>query len=204
MIVIIDYGMGNLRSINKAFERLNIKALVSSKKEDIDNADKLILPGVGHFSNGMKNLNNLDIIELLIKKITIDKISILGICLGLQLFTNSSEEGNVAGLGLIDGKTVRFDFAGKDNNLKVPHMGWNTVEIKKENKLLNSINNDELFYFVHSYYITCNDKKDVLTTTTYGYEFASAVQKNNIYGTQFHPEKSHSAGLKMLLNFSRI
>jgi len=204
MIVIIDYGMGNLRSINKAFERLNIKALVSSKKEDIDNADKLILPGVGHFSNGMKNLNNFDIIELLIKKITVDKVPILGICLGLQLFTNSSEEGNVTGLGLIDGKTVRFDFAGKDNNLKVPHMGWNTVEIKKENKLLNSINNDELFYFVHSYHITCNDKKDVLTTTTYGYEFASGVQKNNIYGTQFHPEKSHSAGLKMLLNFSRI
>lgn len=196
--------MGNLRSINKAFERLNIKALVSSKKEDIDNADKLILPGVGHFSNGMKNLNNFDIIELLIKKITVDKVPILGICLGLQLFTNSSEEGNVTGLGLIDGKTVRFDFAGKDNNLKVPHMGWNTVEIKKENKLLNSINNDELFYFVHSYHITCNDKKDVLTTTTYGYEFASGVQKNNIYGTQFHPEKSHSAGLKMLLNFSRI
>jgi glutamine amidotransferase len=204
MIVIIDYGMGNLRSINKAFERLNIKTLISSKKEDIDKADKLILPGVGHFSNGMKNLNDLNIIELLLNRITIDKVPVLGICLGMQLFTTFSEEGSVAGLGLIDGKTVRFDFAGNDKNLKVPHMGWNTVQIKKENKLLDSLNDEELFYFVHSYHITCNDKKDVLTTTTYGYEFVSAVQRDNIYGTQFHPEKSHTMGLKILQNFSQI
>jgi glutamine amidotransferase len=204
MIVIIDYGMGNLRSINKAFERSNIKTMISAKKEDIDKADKLILPGVGHFGTGMKNLHNLDIIELLLKKITIDKIPILGICLGLQLFTQSSEEGNVDGLGLIDAKTARFDFIDKCDNLKVPHMGWNTVQIKKENKLLDSVNNEELFYFVHSYHILCNNKDDVLTSTIYGYEFTSGIQKNNIYGTQFHPEKSHSAGLKILQNFSRI
>lgn len=196
--------MGNLRSINKAFERSNIKTMISAKKEDIDKADKLILPGVGHFGTGMKNLHNLDIIELLLKKITIDKIPILGICLGLQLFTQSSEEGNVDGLGLIDAKTTRFDFTDKCDNLKVPHMGWNTVQIKKENKLLDSVNNEELFYFVHSYHIKCNDKDDVLTSTIYGYEFTSGIQKDNIYGTQFHPEKSHSAGLKILQNFSRI
>lgn len=196
--------MGNLRSINKAFERSNIKTMISAKKEDIDKADKLILPGVGHFGTGMKNLHNLDIIKLLLKKITIDKVPILGICLGLQLFTKSSEEGNVDGLGLIDGKTIRFDFTNNEENLKVPHMGWNTVQIKKENKLLDSINNEELFYFVHSYHITCHDKSDILTTTTYGYEFTSGIQKDNIYGTQFHPEKSHSSGLKILQNFSRI
>lgn len=196
--------MGNLRSINKAFERSNIKTMISAKKEDIDKADKLILPGVGHFGTGMKNLHNLDIIKLLIKKITIDKVPILGICLGLQLFTHSSEEGNVDGLGLIDAKTIRFDFADKCDNLKVPHMGWNTIQIKKENKLLDSVNSEELFYFVHSYHIKCNDKDDVLTSTIYGYEFTSGIQKDNIYGTQFHPEKSHSAGLKIIKNFSCI
>jgi glutamine amidotransferase len=204
MIVIIDYGMGNLRSIIKAFERLNIKTIVSSKKTDIDKADKLILPGVGHFGTGMKNLYSLGIIDLLLKKITVDKIPILGICLGLQLFTQSSEEGNINGLGLIDAKTIRFNFADKSDNLKVPHMGWNSAIIQKENKLLNSVNNEELFYFVHSYHIKCSDKNDVLTYTTYGYKFASSIQKENIYGTQFHPEKSHSAGLRILQNFSRI
>ena len=203
MIVIIDYGMGNLRSISKAFERLNIKSLISAKKEDIDNADKLILPGVGHFGNGMKNLHDLDIIEILLKKVTLDKAPILGICLGLQLFTKFSEEGNVEGLGLIDGETKRFDFIDKSDNLKVPHMGWNTAQIKKENKLFD-FSIEELYYFVHSYHITCNDKNDILASTTYGYEFTSGIQKDNVYGTQFHPEKSHSAGLKILKNFSCI
>ncbi len=203
MIVIIDYGMGNLRSIGKAFERLNIKSIISSKKEDIEKADKLILPGVGHFGNGMRNLHDLDIIETLFKKVTIDKVPILGICLGLQLFTKFSEEGNVKGLGLIDGETIRFDFKDKIDNLKIPHMGWNSIQIKKENKLVESAR-EELFYFVHSYHIICHDKNDILTSTTYGYEFTSGIQKDNIYGTQFHPEKSHSTGLKILQNFSCI
>lgn len=203
MIVIIDYGMGNLRSISKAFERLNIKSLISAKKEDIDKADKLILPGVGHFGNGMKNLHDLDIIETLLKKVSIDKVPILGICLGLQLFTKFSEEGNVEGLGLINGDTIRFDFKNKSDNLKIPHMGWNSVQIKKENKLVESAQ-EGLFYFVHSYHIKCNDQSDILASTTYGLEFTSVIQKENIYGTQFHPEKSHSDGLKILQNFSCI
>lgn len=204
MIVIIDYGMGNLRSIDKAFERLNIKTMISSKKGDIDKADKLILPGVGHYVTGMRNLHDLDIIDLLLKKIAINKIPILGICLGLQLFTRFSEEGNINGLGLINARTSRFDFSDKSEKPKIPHMGWNTVQIKRENVLFDSINNEEYFYFVHSYYITCNDKEDILTSTKYGYEFTSSIQKENIFGTQFHPEKSHSAGLKILQNFSRI
>ena len=138
------------------------------------------------------------------KKIAIDKIPILGIFLGLQLFNQISEEGNGEGLGLIAAKTTRFDLTDKSYNLKVPHMGWNTTQIKKENTLLDSINDEEFFYFVHSYHIICYDEKDILTSTKYGYEFTSGIQKDNIYGTQFHPEKSHSAGLKILQNFSRI
>jgi imidazole glycerol-phosphate synthase subunit HisH len=204
MIVIIDYGMGNLRSINKAFERLNIQTMISSKKKDIEEAEKLILPGVGHFGNGIKNLKDLDIIDTLQKRVKVDKIPILGICLGLQLFTNSSEEGNVNGLGFIEAKSIRFNFEDKNNNLKIPHMGWNTVKINKSNSLLNSVNDDEYFYFVHSYHVLCENKEDILTTTFYGYEFTSAIQKENIFGTQFHPEKSHSSGLKILQNFSQI
>jgi glutamine amidotransferase len=152
----------------------------------------------------MKNLHNLDLVSLLKKRIIIDKVPVLGICLGLQLFTKSSEEGNVDGLGLIDATTSRFDFNGKSEHFKVPHMGWNTVQIKKKSNLLNSINNEEFFYFVHSYHINCNNKDDVLTSTIYGYEFVSSVQIGNIFGTQFHPEKSHSIGLKLLKNFSSI
>jgi glutamine amidotransferase len=204
MIVIIDYGMGNLRSIKKAFERLDIETIISANKAVIDGADKLILPGVGHFANGMNNLHNLDIIDLLLKKINIDKIPILGICLGLQLFTKFSEEGNVEGLGLIDAKTTRFDMSNKSATLKVPHMGWNNALTKKENRLLDSLNSEELYYFVHSYHIKCNDENDILSSTIYGYEFTSSIQKDNIFGTQFHPEKSHSAGLRILQNFSNI
>jgi glutamine amidotransferase len=204
MMVIIDYGMGNLGSIKKAFDRLDIETTISGSKTLIESADKLILPGVGHFANGMKNLQSLGIVDLLLKKITVDKIPILGICLGLQLFTKSSEEGNVDGLGLIDAKTIRFDFKDMFVTPKVPHMGWNTAQIKKESLLLDSFNSEAMYYFVHNYHIKCNDDNDILTSTTYGYEFTSSIQRGNIYGTQFHPEKSHALGLKILQNFSNI
>ncbi len=203
-MVIIDYGMGNLGSIKKAFDRLDIETTISGSKTLIESADKLILPGVGHFANGMKNLQSLGIVDLLLKKITVDKIPILGICLGLQLFTKSSEEGNVDGLGLIDAKTIRFDFKDMFVTPKVPHMGWNTAQIKKESLLLDSFNSEAMYYFVHNYHIKCNDDNDILTSTTYGYEFTSSIQRGNIYGTQFHPEKSHALGLKILQNFSNI
>ncbi len=201
-IVIIDYGMGNIRSVSNKIYRAGYEALVSHEKSIINNANKLILPGVGHFFNGMKRLNERNIIDILNKKVLIDKTPILGICLGMQLFTRFSEEGNTKGLGWLDAETIKF--ALSDIRHKVPHMGWNSIEHKKVSLLLQDIPDNRHFYFVHSYHVTCNNKEDVLTTTEYGYEFVSAVQRENIFGTQFHPEKSHEWGEKILNNFLNL
>lgn len=201
MIVIIDYGMGNLRSVEKAFKRIGIKPSISSERKVIEKARKLILPGVGNYANGIVNLKQYGILNILNKKVLKDKIPVLGICLGMQLFTDWGEEGNVAGLGWIKGKTTRFKF---NEEYKIPHMGWNTIIKQKSNSLLNKLKNDSSFYFVHSYHVECEDKKDILATTNYGTNFISMIQKNNIYGTQFHPEKSHSTGLQLLKNFIDI
>ena len=201
MITIIDYGMGNLRSVQKAFSRLNIDSEITNDVERIGNATKLILPGVGHFSNGMKKLIELGIKDILQKKVMIERIPILGICLGMQLFGNFSEEGNVEGLGWIDADIVKFTING-DKKFKVPHMGWNTLAIQKTNSLLSDINPDDEFYFVHSYFMICKNEKDILSKTKYKEEFVSAIQRKNIYGTQFHPEKSHKNGLQILKNFA--
>jgi glutamine amidotransferase len=203
-IVIIDYGMGNLRSVLNRFERLGASVSLSSDPETILRAKKLILPGVGHFATGMKNLNALGLIDVLYQKVIVGQTPILGICLGLQLFSEYSEEGNSSGLGWIKSKTVRFSLGDETNKLKVPHMGWNSVNIKKSSNFLNGIIESDLFYFVHSYHIVCIDKEDILSTTDYGYEFVSAIQKGNIYGTQFHPEKSHEWGAILLRNFISI
>ncbi|MEI7475328.1 MAG: imidazole glycerol phosphate synthase subunit HisH [bacterium] len=203
MIVIIDYGMGNLRSVYKAFKRLNIEATVSSATNDIKNAQKLILPGVGHFKNGMENLNKLGLIELLHTKVIEEKTPILGICLGMQLFTNHSQEGDVRGLGWINAETIKFNFNDLNNKLKIPHMGWNSINIQKESRIMSGLNNSSSFYFVHSYYVNCNDKNDILCKTNYGIEYTSAVEKNNITGMQFHPEKSHDEGLQIINNFAK-
>lgn len=204
MIVIIDYGMGNLQSVAKAFARLNISTIVSSDKKDVQRADKLILPGIGFYAHGIKNLQKFDLLKTLNKRVLKDKIPILGICLGMQLFTDWGEEGDVKGLGYLKGKTVRFIFPKEKSasrRIKIPHMGWNSINIEKESPLLKGITPDTSFYFVHSYYVACEDKKDILTTTDYGFLFTSMVQKGNIYGTQFHPEKSHKNGLALLKNF---
>jgi glutamine amidotransferase len=201
MIVIIDYGMGNLRSVLKAFKRIQVEAIVSSRIEDIQKADKLILPGVGHFKNGMKNLHELGIADILQKMVVERQTPILGICLGMQLFTHYSEEGSVAGLGWIDAQTIRFDFKGKGIKLRVPHMGWNTIKTEKHSPVLLNIDKNDLFYFVHSYHVVCKNESDIIATTTYGETFTSIIQHNNIVGVQFHPEKSHKVGLKLLSNF---
>lgn len=204
MIVIIDYGMGNLSSVVKALVRLDINAVVSSDKKDIQKADKLILPGVGFYAYGIRNLKKLNLLKTLNKKVLKDKTPILGICLGMQLFTNWGEEGNVKGLSWIKGKTIRF-VSPKEKSatwrIKIPHMGWNSPEVKKNSPLLAKIPQDAAFYFVHSYHVVCEDKKDILATTNYGLPFTSMVQKENIYGVQFHPEKSHKNGLTILKNF---
>jgi len=213
-IVIINYNMGNLRSVHNKFKRLGVECIISSKKEDIEKADKLILPGVGHFKYGMQNLNEIGIIDILNKKVIKEKTPILGICLGTQLFCSHSEEGNSEGLGWIDAEVIKFNVSDKIK-YKVPHMGWNDVTIVNRNSLdvslsvgetkrLSEKESLEQFYFVHSYHLKCNNPQDVWMTTTYDYEYVSAIRRDNIYGTQFHPEKSHDAGYQLLKRFAEL
>ena len=204
MIVIINYGMGNLRSIQNMICKVGGQAIISSDAGDILRAEKLILPGVGAFDHGMTQLKNLGLIELLNNRIIIDKIPILGICLGGQLFTRRSEEGKLAGLGWIDADTVRFQISS-DSKCKIPHMGWNELNILQDSKLFKGMYPNPRFYFVHSYHISNScPTKQVIATTMYGYEFAAAIQKDNIFGTQFHPEKSHKFGMCLLKNFVEL
>ena len=203
MVTIIDDGLGNLRSVQKAFERLNVKAIITNDIKEIAEAEKLVLPGVGHFVKGMHYLKELKLIDILNTKVMLDKTPILGICLGMQLMTEFSEEGNCEGLGWIEAKTIRFNYNGNGtgHGLKIPHMGWNDIRFVKSTALKNELETSSSFYFVHSYYVNCKDENDRLTRTEYGIEFDSGFQRENITGVQFHPEKSHAAGLKLLKNF---
>jgi glutamine amidotransferase len=195
--------MGNLRSVQNKFKRIGVDCLISSKEEDIEKAEKLVLPGVGHFKNGMNNLTTMELIAVLNQKVIEEKTPILGICLGTQLFCKHSEEGDCVGLGWIDAEVVKFKVSDKIK-YKVPHMGWNDVKIINSNALDKVIKNDDKFYFVHSYHLKCNNPSDIWMTTTYDYEFVSAIHRNNIYGTQFHPEKSHDAGFQLLRDFANL
>ncbi|MDA2935701.1 imidazole glycerol phosphate synthase subunit HisH [Patescibacteria group bacterium AH-259-L05] len=202
MIVIIDYGVGNLGSVQNMLKKIGTKSLISSNTSDIMSADKLILPGVGAFDNGMKNLKDSGLIPILNHKVIKEKTPILGVCLGMQLFSKKSEEGQLPGLAWINAQTVRFKFNNDQTNLKIPHMGWNTITTKKQSPVLKNMYQDARFYFVHSYHIVCNDSQDILTTTYHGYNFTSMIQHNNLIGAQFHPEKSHKFGMKLLKNFA--
>ncbi len=198
-ISIVDYGMGNLRSVYKAMERIGYSTVITSKAEELYDADKIILPGVGHFKKGIDNLQALNLIEPLNKVAFVYKKPILGICLGMQIMAKYSEEGNVDGLGWIDGKVRRFKIRD-DQRYKIPHMGWNTIKFS-DNKIFTDITDTDEFYFVHSYHYNEIDKNQILATCTYEYEFIAAVNKDNIVGFQFHPEKSHDVGMKLLSNF---
>jgi glutamine amidotransferase len=202
-ITIIDYGMGNLRSVQKKFQRVGAEVEITSDLNKILRAEKLLLPGVGHFANGVKKLKESGIWELLNKKVLEDKIPILGICLGMQLMAKHSEEGDVGGLGWFDAEVVKFTIKDKLKH-KVPHMGWNNANMEKESLLFTGVTKDAMFYFVHSFHIKCNIHKDILTSSDYEYKFISAIQKNNIYGTQFHPEKSHDWGELVFRNFMSL
>ena len=204
MIVIVDYGMGNLGSVQNMLKKVGAKSMISSDPEKILAASKLILPGVGAFDNGMKNINDMNLVNLLSERVTIEKIPILGICLGAQLLARRSEEGLLPGLGWIDAEVVRFRLPVSRDGLKVPHMGWNEIEIKRENPLLTGFANVPRFYFVHSYHIHCNNTEDVIATSYHGIEFTAALCYGNIMGTQFHPEKSHKFGLQILKNFCEL
>jgi len=195
-VAVIDYGLGNLRSVSKAIEAIGASAKVTNNPKDLENASAIVLPGVGAFQRAMQNLSVIDIIPSLKKEIKKGK-PFLGICLGLQiLFTESDEHGRSAGLDIIEGKVKKFT-----SSVKIPHMGWNTLSQSTENKLFAEISNKSYFYFVHSYYVEPEDKKCIIGTTEYGEQFASAINRGNIWGVQFHPEKSHDLGLKVLENF---
>jgi glutamine amidotransferase len=204
VIAIIDYGMGNLGSIRNMLTRLGCDSILTSTVEEIEAADKLILPGVGAFDNAMANLERLGLIPVLNEQVLERRKPLLGICLGMQLLSQSSEEGRLPGLGWIEAHTVRFRFDGPQADLRVPHMGWNSVEPRQPHPLLADMYPETRFYFVHSYHVSCRDEANVLTTTAYGITFHSAVVQGNIVGTQFHPEKSHKFGLKLLANFAEV
>jgi len=200
MITIIDYKTGNLGSIRNMLKKIGEESIITSQKDEIAGATKLILPGVGAFDTGMKNLKDLDLIDILDKKVLNDKIPVLGICLGMQLMSDKSEEGILPGLGWINAETMRFKFVNT-TEYKIPHMGWNFVYYKKESQLFTGMFPDARFYFVHSYFLRADDQSDILSSTRYELEFTSAIEKENILGVQFHPEKSHKFGMKLLKNF---
>lgn len=193
-ITIVDYGMGNLGAIHNMIRKVGGTSIITDDPEKISNATKLILPGVGSYDEAIKNLRNKGFIELLNKKAE-EGIPILGICLGCQLLTESSEEGQLPGLGWIKGNTVRFP----NSNLKVPHMGWNYIKTRKS-QLLEGLPEPSRFYFAHSYYIQCQEDS-IIAECDYGTVFAAGIQKGNIYGLQFHPEKSHNYGMIVMKNF---
>jgi imidazole glycerol-phosphate synthase subunit HisH len=202
-IVILDYGMGNINSIKKRLVKLGINPTISADASEIKKADKLILPGIGHFSQAMQRLNDLNLVEILNEEVLIKKKPILGICLGMQLMAKYSEEGNVKGLGWFEADIVKFNI--KDTfKYKVPHVGWNQIQIKKQSVIMNGIEDLSEFYFVHSYFCKCNNELDVLNNTDHESIFASAIEKENIFGVQYHPEKSHSVGEKLIQNFCTI
>lgn len=205
MIVIIDFGLGNLRSVYIKIKRIWGEVIISSDIKEIGLADKLILPGVGNFASGMKNLNERKLTGIIVKKVLTQKTPILGICLGMQLLSTFSEEGNIEGLNMINARTIRFRIPDKDKfKLKIPHMGWNSVKAGNNSILLKNIPENSLFYFVHSYHLYSEDPDFLAGTSEYGYEFISLIEKGNVFGTQFHPEKSQDAGIQLLKNFIKI
>lgn len=204
MITIIDYGLGNIRAFINVYERLNIKTKVARIANDLKNATKIILPGVGAFDYAMSQLNASGMRDELENQVLINKVPVIGICVGMQILAKSSEEGNLPGLGWIDGIVKQFDSNSIPYISKLPHMGWNSIEPIKENYLLTDLKNHARFYFLHSYYFDCQNKEDIISTTEYGITFTSAVNRENIYGIQFHPEKSHSNGIRLFNNFAKL
>ena len=195
--------MGNLKSVQKAFQKIGCDVIISNKHNEIKDADKIVLPGVGAFKDGMKHLQELGLIELLYEEVVVKKKLFLGICLGMQLLaTKSYENGKTEGLGWIEATVSKFDFL-KDRQLNRTHVGWNNIFHKKSNSLYNNVSDNSDFYFVHSYHFQ-TEENIVLTTTEYSLEFISSINKENIYACQFHPEKSQKVGLKLLENFVNL
>lgn len=203
MITIIDYGLGNLGSILNMCKKIQVPAEITRDISKISAAKKILLPGVGAFDIAMQKIEECGILPVLNQKALVDKVPFLGICLGMQILTERSDEGTLPGLGFINGETKKFVF--EDSTLKIPHMGWNTIINMKDSQLTLEMDKEEYrFYFVHSYYVKCKNEADVVCKTTHGIKFDSIIQNENIYGAQFHPEKSHRFGMKLLSNFASI
>lgn len=202
MVTIIDYGVGNLGSILNMFKKVGETAQISANPDEIARADKLLLPGVGSFDFGIQSLNQSGLRDILDNKVLKEKTPILGICLGMQLMTHSSEEGILPGLGWIDATVKRF--VPNHPGMKVPHMGWSAVEAATTNALLSRLTWPARFYFVHSFYVNCQSAGDVLLQSHYGHDFHAAFHHDNIWGVQFHPEKSHKFGMQLLKSFAEL
>ena len=202
MITIVDYGVGNLGSILNMLKKVGAKAQASSDPDVLYQAEKLILPGVGAFDAGMKKLNEAGLVPVLNELVLEEQVPVIGLCLGMQLMTRRSEEGTKAGLGWIDAETVRFKFGPENAQLKIPHMGWNTLDIRRQHPLVTDLGPESRFYFVHSYHVVCQNEADVVAYTDYGYPLAAIINRGNILGAQFHPEKSHKFGMQLLKNFA--
>lgn len=204
MITIIDYGSGNIKAIANIYEKLNIQYQVATTPEQVVGAKKIFLPGVGAFDETISKLDSTGFREVLDLEVLQNKVPIIGICVGMQILAESSEEGTLKGLGYVKGHVRKIDVNLLQHKPKLPHLGWNTVTVNKDHFLLNNIDPDFGFYFLHSFYFECEDPNDILTTTTYGKPFASAVVHDNVFGIQFHPEKSHQNGITLLHNFAKL
>lgn len=200
MTLIVDYRMGNLGSIRNMLKKINQEAVIGGSPDQVLNAKRLLLPGVGRFSQAMENLESMGLLKALHQKKQMNDAPILGICLGMQLMTSRSEEGNVPGLNWFPGEVRKFKFP-EDPSMRVPHMGWNELSVKKPNPLTVGLETDSRFYFVHSYYTHLENSADIAATTNYGHPFVSALGSGQIWGAQFHPEKSHRYGMTLLKNF---
>jgi len=201
---ILDIGCSNTSSVSKMVEKLKGEFSIVKNPDQLLDAKKIILPGVGSYDNAISKLQNMKIVDLLYDKVINQKVPILGICLGMQLFAKGSEEGELDGLGYIHGYIRKFNFADYDDSLKIPHMGWNTIDRIKSNLLIKDLYPGTRYYFVHSYHFVAENKEDVIAETNYGYKFPSIINKKNIYGTQFHPEKSHRYGKEIISNFLNL
>ena len=204
MITIVDYGSGNINAITNIYKLLKTPFSIASTPSELESAEKIILPGVGSFDYCMSKLNNSGLKEVLNKKVLKDKVPVLGICIGLHIMALDSEEGVLPGLGWIDGNVKKFDESKLLEKPKIPHMGWNSIQVKTIPELFKDVNQEQGFYFIHSYYIELENKKNIMTTTNYVIDFVSGINSSNIYAVQFHPEKSHSNGVKLLKNFSQL
>lgn len=204
MIAIVDYGLGNINALANVYKTLDMSYVIASKPDDLENAKKIILPGVGAFDMAMELLRKSGMREPLEELVLRRNIPLLGICVGMQMLAESSEEGRLPGLGWINGGVRKIDARGASCNIRLPHMGWNSIAPRRENELLRGLSEGSRFYFLHSYYFSCHQKENVLAETGYGDLFASMVNFKNIYGVQFHPEKSHQNGIQLLRNFAAL